>query len=69
MNKLKPSKKDLAFEELIKELRPLLRQSKELNYGSGGTHGTNQFKNEEKELSEYTLRFDYKGFTLKVELK
>ena len=69
MNKFKSTPKDKAFEDLIKELRPLLRQSKELNYGSGGTHGTNQFKNEEKELSEHTLRFNYKGFECQVELK
>ncbi len=63
MNKFKASKKDLIFEELIEELRPFLRKSKRLDYGSANK------PNAEKNLSEHTLRGDYKGHEFVIELK
>jgi hypothetical protein len=65
----KTSKKDIVFESLIKELQPITMKSQSKDFGSGGTHGTNQFRKAEKELSEHTLRFDYQGFNCTVELK
>ena len=69
MNKFKSTPKDKAFEDLIKELQPLSRKSLSRDFGSGGTHGTNQFNKAEKELSEHTLRFIYLGFEYVVQLK
>ena len=63
MNKFKSTAKDKAFEGLLNELRPLLRKSKRLDYGSADK------PNAEKNLSEHTLRIDYKGFEIVIELK
>ena len=63
MNKFKSTVKDKVFEDLLNELRPLLRKSKRLDYGSASK------PNAEKNLSEHTLRGDYKGFEIVIELK
>lgn len=60
MNKFKASKKDLIFEELIKELQVLSRKGKWRNFGTSSTA---------TDSTEYTLEFDYKGCNVKVELK
>ncbi len=60
MNKFKPSKKDLVFEELIKELQKLKGRGKEFNFGTSSTA---------KGSTEHTLEFEYEGYTAKVELK
>ena len=63
MNKFKSTEKDKAFEDLLNELRPFLRNSKRLDYGSADK------PNAEKHLSEHTLRGDYKGYEFVIELK
>jgi len=60
MNKLKPSKKDLIFEELIKELQKLKGRGKEFNFGTLSTAMGS---------TEHTIEFEYKGYIAKVELK
>ncbi|MCK5614175.1 hypothetical protein KAR91_70575 [Candidatus Pacearchaeota archaeon] len=63
MNKFKSTPKDKIFEEFVNELRPFLRKSKRLDYGSADK------PNAEKHLSEHTLRGDYKGYEFVIELK
>ncbi len=60
MNEFKNTSKDKAFEELLKELRPLTRKSEYLNFGTSS---------KAKGSTNCTIEFDYKGFTCKVELK
>ena len=69
MNEFKSTKKDQAFEDLIKELQPITKKSFTRDFGSGGEYGTSQFNKSEKQLSEHTLRFKYKGYKCIVELK
>ena len=60
MNKFKSSKKDLIFEELIKEMQVLSRKGQWRNFGTSSTA---------KNSTEHTLEFDYKGHPVKVEMK
>ena len=54
----KSTDKEKAFEELINEIRPLLRKSISLDYGSAS-----------KKESEHTIQFKYKGHTVIIQLK
>lgn len=57
MNEFKTTDKDKAFEELIKELQPITRKSDSRDFGSAS-----------KRKSEHTLTFQYKEFTVEVQL-
>ncbi len=59
MNKFKSSKKDLVFEELIKELQKLKGRGKEFNFGTSSTA---------KGSTNHTIELDYRGYTAKIEL-
>ena len=60
MNKFQSTDKDIQFEKLIKDLQPITRHSKELNYGtaSKAINATN-----------HTIEFQYGKYYVKVELK
>jgi hypothetical protein len=60
MNKFKATKKDLIFEELIKEMQALSIKGQWRNFGTSSTA---------KNSTEYTFEFDYLGQSVKVEMK
>jgi len=59
-NLFQKTQKDIAFEELIKELKPITAKSERLYFGTSSTA---------KGSTEHTLIFNYKEFTVKIELK
>ena len=60
INKFKSTDKDIQFEKLIKDLQPITRHSKELNFGTSS---------QAKDATNYTIEFQYGKYYCKVELK
>ena len=60
MSDFKKTDKEKAFENLIKELKPITKKSKWLDFGTSS---------KAKGSTNLTLEFNYNGFDCKVELK